>query len=206
MRARCDEEVTRALLTERRGGGLAFFFWDFYRFRWYNNQGRDHQLGDTVLRCHGDILRTCIRQDSHVFRFGGDEFLAIAPDEDSLEAALVVASRIDDAVRTYPWIGTDHRLGEHLPRVNMGVLHIPIPAEVERLAMRDAPGLVERLRHDLYRILDLLMYGAKADMERGEARVHSRIGHIANGLILDEQARDLRLQLEQQIDQERSDS
>ena len=62
---------------------------DIDHFKGVNDQ-QGHQFGDAVLEAFADIVKTNIRTDDFVGRFGGDEFVICFPDTSSEEAAAVV--------------------------------------------------------------------------------------------------------------------
>ncbi len=81
------------------------------------NDVHGHAAGDAVLRTVADVLRAHSRPGDVVLRWGGDEFLVLAPDMDGT-AGLAWGQRLADAVRATspapPW--------EHLPlSVSVGV-------------------------------------------------------------------------------------
>lgn len=61
-----------------------------------------HAAGDAVLRHLTELLRVHTRSNDVLCRLGGDEFVVILP-ETSLDAAEVIAERIQVAVMDYPW-------------------------------------------------------------------------------------------------------
>ncbi len=61
------------------------------------NDAHGHDVGDTVLRQVAAALKSCVRAQDMVCRFGGDEFLVICPDT-TLEAAFACAERMRQAV------------------------------------------------------------------------------------------------------------
>lgn len=56
--------------------GVLFF--DVNNLKPINDQ-RGHDAGDALLRLVADSLRSVVNRDVHAFRYGGDEFLVIAP-------------------------------------------------------------------------------------------------------------------------------
>jgi diguanylate cyclase (GGDEF)-like protein len=63
------------------------------------NDDFGHVLGDAALRGVGDCLRAELRDYDTVGRFGGEEFVAVLPDVDEMEAALI-AERLRERIAT----------------------------------------------------------------------------------------------------------
>jgi diguanylate cyclase (GGDEF)-like protein len=63
------------------------------------NDDFGHVLGDAALRGVGDCLRDELRDYDTVGRFGGEEFVAVLPDVDEMEAALI-AERLRERIAT----------------------------------------------------------------------------------------------------------
>jgi len=55
------------------------------------NDSHGHQRGDEVLIAFSDILRQCLRDTDHAFRFGGDEFCCVLTDVNKTANELVAA-------------------------------------------------------------------------------------------------------------------
>ena len=64
------------------------------------NDNYGHISGDRVLRAAADLIREHMRKVDWLVRFGGDEFLVIAPDTD-LEGIEVMTERIRKAVEEF---------------------------------------------------------------------------------------------------------
>ncbi len=69
------------------------------------NDSCGHDVGDTVLRQVADILRAFSRAPDVPCRFGGEEFLLLAPDT-ALKGALQLAERIRSAVEKTALVAT----------------------------------------------------------------------------------------------------
>ncbi|MAT05064.1 MAG: hypothetical protein CL424_08475 [Acidimicrobiaceae bacterium] len=82
---------------EHDGWRTAIVFCDVDRFKLINDSA-GHRVGDRVLTEVADRLRTALRSSDFVGRFGGDEFVVVAPNVDDDEHAMALAQRIFDAV------------------------------------------------------------------------------------------------------------
>jgi diguanylate cyclase (GGDEF)-like protein len=70
------------------------------------NDGHGHECGDAYL-CHlGECLRRQLREDDSVFRFAGDEFVVVLPNQ-SVQAATHIATRLQQGLADEPleWAG-----------------------------------------------------------------------------------------------------
>jgi diguanylate cyclase (GGDEF)-like protein/PAS domain S-box-containing protein len=81
----------------RRGGHLAVLFLDLDRFKQVNDTF-GHHLGDELLRQVAAELRSVLRAEDTLARFGGDEFLVVAEVPTGQDAA-DIAERLLGAVR-----------------------------------------------------------------------------------------------------------
>ena len=93
LMARLEDELARV----RRGAALAVVMIDLDRFKRVNDL-RGHQAGDEVLRQIAHALASATREVDVPGRYGGDEFVVLLPDTDSV-AAMPVARRLAEAVR-----------------------------------------------------------------------------------------------------------
>jgi diguanylate cyclase (GGDEF)-like protein/PAS domain S-box-containing protein len=80
------QEVSRS---KRRGRPIGLLMIDVDRFKQTNDQ-LGHAVGDRVLQEVGALLRSAVRGEDFVIRYGGDEFLVVLP-ETSGETAIVKA-------------------------------------------------------------------------------------------------------------------
>lgn len=96
-RRRMDEDLLALHERLRRYGqryGAALFDVDYFkRF----NDSAGHLAGDACLRCVASTIASTIRACDTVYRFGGEEFLVLLPEQD-LDGAQRAAERIRTAV------------------------------------------------------------------------------------------------------------
>ncbi len=101
------EELTAALATlADRRRSLAVMFCDLDRFKLVNDM-LGHDAGDALLREIAGRLRTMLRTDDVVARFGGDEFVLVLRDPGSKLDVAALAQRIVERVQEPVIIG-DH--------------------------------------------------------------------------------------------------
>ncbi len=93
LHARLKEELARA---QRQGSGLTCLLIDLDRFKQINDQ-HGHLVGDMALREAAQRVDAHIRDSDAAARFGGDEFVVLAPGI-SPEQAAALAERIRQAV------------------------------------------------------------------------------------------------------------
>jgi len=97
-RAALQSRIEAILRTgERDGWRTALIFCDVDRFKLINDRA-GHRIGDTVLTEVASRLRGALRSSDFVGRFGGDEFVVVAPNVDDEEHAMSLAERIFDEV------------------------------------------------------------------------------------------------------------
>jgi diguanylate cyclase (GGDEF)-like protein len=93
LNARLKEELARA---QRQGTGLTCLLIDLDRFKQINDQ-HGHLAGDVALREAAQRVDAQIRGSDAAARFGGDEFVVLAPGL-TPEQAMALAERIRQAV------------------------------------------------------------------------------------------------------------
>jgi diguanylate cyclase (GGDEF)-like protein len=95
METMLKKECTRC---ERYGKLFSVCILDIDNFKSLNDI-RGHQFGDVVLRELADLLKATIREEDIACRYGGEEFLIIIPETDSV-GALVLANRIRQGLKS----------------------------------------------------------------------------------------------------------
>ncbi len=95
--------ATRSVMVDRLANGLSraqrsgtivgIIFLDLDHFKEVNDT-KGHDAGDATLRCVGDVLQSVLREGDTLARVGGDEFVLLLPDLQSVDDLTVVAARI----------------------------------------------------------------------------------------------------------------
>jgi diguanylate cyclase (GGDEF)-like protein len=143
-RYRMDEELAAALSkAERYGHRYTLAICDVDEFKHYNDVF-GHLSGDQALARVADTIRREIRSSDAVFRYGGEEFVVLLP-EQSLEEGLLVVERVRLAV-------------EHVGLPTPSGHPLTISAGVAELAHDTAPTVTSWLER-----ADVALYRAKAD-------------------------------------------
>jgi diguanylate cyclase (GGDEF)-like protein len=86
-----NRRALREIFNDVQESGAMLLFFDLDGFKKINDV-HGHAAGDTCLKLFANALRESFRPDDHVVRYGGDEFLVIAPGLDGAAAS----ARIDD--------------------------------------------------------------------------------------------------------------
>ncbi|RCX19605.1 PAS domain S-box-containing protein/diguanylate cyclase (GGDEF)-like protein [Fontibacillus phaseoli] len=86
---------------EPPAGNLAVMFLDLDKFKRINDTW-GHDTGDELLRQFAIRIKQCIKNNDILARIGGDEFVVVLPDLESVEQAVTCAEEILHALRQ-PW-------------------------------------------------------------------------------------------------------
>ena len=149
------EEVRRA---ERYETPLSIILLDVDDFKKFNDS-YGHPNGDIVLRELAQLLRDLLRDCDLIYRYGGEEFIALLP-ETRLEQAMQVADRIRIFVETESPRFLTGMVKTHGITVSVGVAAFPEDGDCHETLLKR---------------VDELMYLAKED---GKNKVYSRSGLI----------------------------
>ncbi|MEQ6884407.1 DUF484 family protein [Salicola sp. Rm-C-2C1-2] len=123
---------------------LSLLFIDCDSFKRINDD-YGHECGDAYL-CHlGETLRRLLREDDSVFRFAGDEFVVVLPNQ-SMQTATQVGSRLQERIAEEPLEWGGHR--------------IPVAFSVG-VAGNEQPGLADS--RTLLRYADQRLYEQKRE-------------------------------------------
>ncbi len=138
-RDRLSQELLSA---RRRNRKVALMFVDLDEFKAVNDT-LGHEYGDQLLVEAASRLRGAVRAKDTVARFGGDEFLVIMGELDSLNAAETVAQKIVDVFKA-PFVIERRDL---ITTASIGIAIFPDDGEENQVLLRQA---------------DAAMYQAKA--------------------------------------------
>ena len=154
LRLREDLETLRARV-KRYGHSFSALLCDIDYFKLYNDT-YGHLKGDDVLQRVADVVLETFRTGDTSYRYGGEEFLVILP-EQSLEASAVAAERLRSAVE-----------GLAIPHEGSPLGVVTVSCGLAELA----PG-EEKTVDELLKQADTALYTAK---ERGKnnVAVHDR--------------------------------
>jgi diguanylate cyclase (GGDEF)-like protein len=103
------------------------------------NDTLGHAVGDQCLQFLGDLLRSALRSEDRAARIGGDEFIALLPDQ-SMQQAKAVAERMGKLFGQMPWSFGD--VGR--PTLSIGLASV-VPNDVD-----DPNELLRRADEALY--------------------------------------------------------
>jgi len=127
----------REISTSANGQPCAIALIDLDRFKAVND-ARSHAAGDAVLRAVASSLRTALRAQDLVVRYGGDEFVVVLP-ATTLPVAQAVLTRATQAVAELP---VDTGAGVTM---SVGVVRMP-PAGSPDAALADADAAMYRAK------------------------------------------------------------
>ena len=161
LRARAETDFLTALLNrdsflkefdgmlrDAYAGGttISVLMMDLDKFKIINDT-YGHDAGDRVLVSIAEVLRSALRQGDAIARIGGDEFAAVLPNVDKIEAALIADRIIQLASERRIAVDTQHS--------------IPLKLSIGICDNATAMTADEMLKH-----ADKAMYVAKANPEK----------------------------------------
>ncbi|MEJ7840709.1 MAG: diguanylate cyclase [Rubrobacter sp.] len=138
LRLREDLQVLQSR-TERYGHSYAAVLCDVDFFKTYNDR-YGHLAGDDVLRRVAATISSGLRTGDTAYRYGGEEFLVVLPEQDA-EAAAAITDRLRQAVED---LGIPHADG-----TPSGVVTISAGVAVST-GSGDADGLLKAADRALY--------------------------------------------------------
>ncbi|WP_068609100.1 sensor domain-containing diguanylate cyclase [Paenibacillus swuensis] len=94
-----DERAAQAIaLAKRKEHLVSVIYMDCDNFKLVNDS-MGHDIGDELLKAFTERVRHCIRETDTLARVGGDEFIILLTEMDSLEAVDLVVQRIVHSLR-----------------------------------------------------------------------------------------------------------
>ena len=146
----------------RAGNGYALALIDVDFFKTYNdNYG--HMAGDAALKSLSDNIKQNIRVADTLFRYGGEEFLIIFPDE-SLEDAAISAERVRKGIQARSIEHSASDLG--VLTVSIGVAALSEPGAHWESVIRDADNALYKAKHHGKNRIET--FEAEADFEESK--------------------------------------
>ena len=139
--------------SQRRNSQAAVLFVDLDKFKQVNDT-HGHEVGDRLMRSVADRLRTMLRPEDRVIRFGGDEFVVLCPEVNSASTAEKIAHRVIEIIEQ-PFTINDESI-----RISASV----------GVALAEHRGVKPE---DVLRDADVAMYQAKA-LGSGNVTVYDR--------------------------------
>lgn len=143
-----QDRLAHALSNARRlPHSCAVLFIDLDNFKTLNDT-RGHAVGDLLLQAVADRLRSCVRANDTVARFGGDEFVVLLENADAPGQAIAEqAERVGEKIQV--------RLSD--PYDLAGAVHFCTPSIGVAV-----PGCPQTQADELLKQADVAMYQAKA--------------------------------------------
>ncbi len=134
-----EKEIKKAAV---EGTNLSLIFIDVDKFKVFNDEN-GHQNGDVLLRELSALMRENVRNKDVIARWGGEEFVVVAPNTDER-----VATHLADTLRV---MIADHLFMKDVKRANM---RVTISAGVASLRMH-------KIKSALLEAADAALYEAK---------------------------------------------
>jgi len=134
---RLEQALTRSTRSEE---SVAVLFLDIDRFKVVNDS-RGHAAGDELIVGVAERLRATVRPIDTVARFGGDEFVVVCQEAETLSGAMVVADRLVAALREPFRIGGE----EIFLTVSVGIA-IAGPGDSSETLLRNADAAMYRAK------------------------------------------------------------
>ena len=144
-RRQLSEDIANRRDSLDRDGSAAVAMIDVDQFKNVNDE-YGHRVGDVSLQKIASVLRTAMRDGDMIYRYGGEEFVAIFKGA-SAQDARVAAERLRLAVETAPITG------EHLETINPITISIGVALRPDH--GRDISQLIEKADRAMYRAKDL---------------------------------------------------
>lgn len=120
---------------------VAVLFMDLDRFKFINDT-LGHDAGDQLLREVATRLHNCVRTSDTVARLGGDEFTILLPEVDHADEAILVASKVLEAMK-HPFILAEQEI---FVTVSIGISIYPNDGENVGTLMKNADAAMYHVK------------------------------------------------------------
>jgi diguanylate cyclase (GGDEF)-like protein len=145
----CDEQMTKSINQSiRHKENLSCVMIDIDYFKGYNDR-LGHQYGDVVLGKFGEYLKSMIRPNDFVCRYGGEEFMMILPMTD-LKGARTMAERVRKEIKN------KIKLKEPIT-ISLGVATLTTNVPYKENSTRD----ISKIKQEFIERADKALYDAK---------------------------------------------
>jgi diguanylate cyclase (GGDEF)-like protein len=137
-----NEKLSRAIAQAKKEDNLlSVMFLDLDSFKKINDS-LGHGTGDEVLRHFGQRLKSNVRKEDLIARWGGDEFIIMLPYLESLEEVKLVAQRILESLKQ-PF----HICGQQLYlKTSIGIAVYPQSGETPENLIKNADAALYRTK------------------------------------------------------------
>ena len=131
-----QKEIARAL---RYKYPVSIFMADIDHFKDVNDR-YGHMAGDAIIKITAHLIKNGVRKADSVYRYGGEEFLALLPHTDSSNA-MIFAERIREKIARYLFVDRKHDIS----------IKVTISAGITELGRQDdAASFIARSDKALY--------------------------------------------------------
>jgi diguanylate cyclase (GGDEF)-like protein len=136
------DEMARSIRYHKPLSLIMFDVDDFKKF----NDSFGHPVGDQVLAGIAEILRRSLREVDLIFRYGGEEFIAILP-EAGIDEAVVAAERARRAIQcdTPAYI---KEIVDPIVTVSVGVANFPLDGHDADALLKATDDLLLRAKKE----------------------------------------------------------
>ena len=107
------------------------------------NDTLGHDVGDLLLKAAAERLSAALRKGDTVARFGGDEFVLILPDLETIEDAIYMAQKIVDSF-CKPFLIDTHQI---VMTTSIGIVAYPNHGTDESILLRNADITMYQAKH-----------------------------------------------------------
>lgn len=159
-----SDRLTMAIVNATRNKQrIAVMMLDLDRFKDVNDT-LGHDVGDRLLKAVADRLLDTVRKSDTVARMGGDEFLLVLPEINTVNDTIVVSDKIMEAFRR-PFSTSSHEL---FITCSVGMAIYPEHGTDPEVLIRNADTAMYRVKHlgrNGYRLCDTKVFEGNPPVE-----------------------------------------